>query len=74
MPNYRLKTYRRTRPEGTCGELLEVFQIEALHLADAQNIVERDHIQRLDFRHDFAILEDDNGHPFATLWLEFPRA
>lgn len=74
MPEYRLKTYRRTKPGGTCGELLNVLPITAVHLADAQKIVERDHIQNLDFKYDFAILEDDNGHPFATLWLEYPRA
>ncbi|HEX4160743.1 MAG TPA: hypothetical protein VHY79_19905 [Rhizomicrobium sp.] len=71
---YRLKTYRRTKPGGTCGELLKILEIEAAHLADAQHFVDRDHVQTLDFRYDFAILEDDNGAPFVTLWLSNPRA
>jgi hypothetical protein len=74
MPNYHLKTYRRTKPSGTVGELLNVTNIEAPHLAGAIEIAERDHVQALDFRHDFAILDDDNGAPFVTLWLEYPRA
>jgi len=71
---YFLKTYRRTKRDGTCGELLNVVEIDAPHLAAAQIVVEDNHLEGLDFRHDFAILADDNGHPFVTLWLSGPNA
>lgn len=74
MPNYHLKTYRRTKPGGTCGELLKVFDIEAPHLAAAQRVVDRDYVPTLNFRYDFAILEDDKEARFVTLWLSYPRA
>jgi hypothetical protein len=73
MATYSLKKYRRVSRDSTCGELMKLIEIEAPHLAAASRVVESGHLHDLDFRHDFAILDDNNGHPFVILWLSRPE-
>jgi hypothetical protein len=64
---YIFKQYRRTKPGGTTGELVNKIEITAPGLAQAEQIAVRDHLAGLDFQTDFAILEGGTG--FVSCWL-----
>jgi hypothetical protein len=69
MGTYHFKQYRRTKRNGSTGELLRRKEIEATGLAFAEQMVEGD-LREIDFEYDFAILEGDTG--FVRCWLTRP--
>jgi hypothetical protein len=69
MGTYHFKQYRRTKPNGTTGELVRREEIEAGGLAFAAQAAE-EFLREIDFTYDFAILEGDTG--FVRCWLRGP--
>jgi hypothetical protein len=68
MGTYQFKHYRRTKPGGMAGEIILQVQIESPSLAQASQIVEREHLPKVDFVHDFALLDGDTG--FIVCYFE----
>jgi hypothetical protein len=71
MPVFMFKVYRRVAKGTTTGKLIQMHDVGADDLKDAEAKVSG-HFQRFDFDQHFAILEDEGGNQISY-WLTGPR-